>query len=160
MQGNNKIIEHLNKVLSNELRAIHQYFLHSRMLSDWGLNRFAQEEYKESMDEMRHADKLIQRILFLEGLPNMEYMGGVYIAKNPIEILHMDLKLENEAIPDLKAAILVCEKEKDFVSRDMLLRILESEEEHADHLSTQIALVEKVGDENFLQTQIALSSST
>tara|TARA_Y100001970_G_scaffold247885_1_gene316989 strand:+ start:487 stop:969 length:483 start_codon:yes stop_codon:yes gene_type:complete len=160
MQGNNKIIEHLNKVLSNELRAIHQYFLHSRMLSDWGLNRFAQEEYKESMDEMRHADKLIQRILFLEGLPNMEYMGGVYIAKNPIEILHKDLKLENEAIPDLKAAILVCEKEKDFVSRDMLLRILESEEEHADHLSTQIALVEKVGDENFLQTQISLSSST
>ena len=160
MQGNNKIIEHLNKVLSNELRAIHQYFLHSRMLSDWGLNRFAQEEYEESMDEMRHADKLIQRILFLEGLPNMEYMGGVYIAKNPIEILHMDLKLENEAIPDLKAAILACEKEKDFVSRDMLLRILESEEEHADHLSTQIALVEKVGDENFLQTQISLSSST
>ena len=160
MQGNNKIIEHLNKVLSNELRAIHQYFLHSRMLTDWGLNRFAQEEYEESMDEMRHADKLIQRILFLEGLPNMEYMGGVYIARNPIEILHMDLKLENEAIPDLKAAILVCEKEKDFVSRDMLLRILESEEEHADHLSTQIALVEKVGDENFLQTQISLSSST
>ena len=160
MQGNNKIIEHLNKVLSNELRAIHQYFLHSRMLSDWGLNRFAQEEYEESMDEMRHADKLIQRILFLEGLPNMEYMGSVYIAKNPIEILHMDLKLENEAIPDLKAAILVCEKEKDFVSRDMLLRILESEEEHADHLNTQIALVEKVGDENFLQTQISLSSST
>ena len=160
MQGNNKIIEHLNKVLSNELRAIHQYFLHSRMLSDWGLNRFAQEEYEESMDEMRHADKLIQRILFLEGLPNMEYMGGVYIAKNPIEILHMDLKLENEAIPDLKAAILACEKEKDFVSRDMLLRILESEEEHADHLNTQIALVEKVGDENFLQTQISLSSST
>ena len=153
MQGNNKIIEHLNKVLSNELRAIHQYFLHSRMLTDWGLNRFAQEEYEESMDEMRHADKLIQRILFLEGLPNMEYMGGVYIAKNPIEILHMDLKLD-------KAAILVCEKEKDFVSRDMLLRILESEEEHADHLSTQIALVEKVGDENFLQTQISLSSST
>ena len=160
MQGNNKIIEHLNKVLSNELRAIHQYFLHSRMLTDWGLNRFAQEEYEESMDEMRHADKLIQRILFLEGLPNMEYMGGVYIARNPIEILHMDLKLENEAIPDLKAAILVCEKEKDFVSRDMLLRILESEEEHADHLNTQIALVEKVGDENFLQTQISLSSST
>ena len=160
MQGNNKIIEHLNKVLSNELRAIHQYFLHSRMLTDWGLNRFAQEEYEESMDEMRHADKWIQRILFLEGLPNMEYMGGVYIAENPIEILHMDLKLENEAIPDLKAAILVCEKEKDFVSRDMLLRILESEEEHADHLSTQIALVEKVGDENFLQTQISLSSST
>tara|TARA_A100001035_G_scaffold214510_1_gene174332 strand:+ start:255 stop:737 length:483 start_codon:yes stop_codon:yes gene_type:complete len=160
MEGNNKIIEHLNKVLSNELRAIHQYFLHSRMLTDWGLNRFAQEEYEESMDEMRHADKLIQRILFLEGLPNMEYMGGVYIAENPIEILHMDLKLENEAIPDLKAAILVCEKEKDFVSRDMLLRILESEEEHADHLSTQIALVEKVGDENFLQTQISLSSST
>tara|TARA_B100000287_G_scaffold424656_1_gene469631 strand:- start:2090 stop:2482 length:393 start_codon:yes stop_codon:yes gene_type:complete len=130
------------------------------MLTDWGLNRFAQEEYEESMDEMRHADKLIQRILFLEGLPNMEYMGGVYIAENPIEILHMDLKLENEAIPDLKAAILVCEKEKDFVSRDMLLRILESEEEHADHLNTQIALVEKVGDENFLQTQISLSSST
>tara|TARA_B100001996_G_scaffold365964_1_gene336264 strand:- start:775 stop:1167 length:393 start_codon:yes stop_codon:yes gene_type:complete len=129
------------------------------MLSDWGLNRFAQAEYEESMDEMRHADKLIQRILFLEGLPSMEYMGSVYIAKNPIEILHNDLKLENEAIPDLKAAILTCEKEKDFVSRDMLLKILESEEEHADHLSTQIALVDKVGDENFLQTQISSTSS-
>ena len=111
------------------------------------------------MDEMRHADKLIQRILFLEGLPSMEYMGSVYIAKNAIDILHCDLKLENEAIPDLKSAIMVCEKEKDFVSRDMLLKILESEEEHADHLSTQIALVEKVGDENFLQTQISSPSS-
>jgi len=159
MQGNTEIVDHLNKVLSNELRAIHQYFLHSRMLSDWGLNRFAEAEYEESMDEMRHADKLIQRILFLEGLPSMEYMGSVYIAENAIDILHCDLKLENEAIPDLKSAIMVCEKEKDFVSRDMLLKILESEEEHADHLSTQIALVEKVGDENFLQTQISSTSS-
>ena len=115
MQGNGKIIDHLNKVLSNELRAIHQYFLHSRMLSDWGLNRFAEAEYEESMDEMRHADKLIQRILFLEGLPSMEYMGSVYIAKNAIDILHCDLKLENEAIPDLKSAIMACEKEKDYV---------------------------------------------
>jgi bacterioferritin len=154
MQGNEKVIEHLNKILSNELRAINQYFLHSRMLSDWGLDKFAQYEYGESMDEMKHADVLIQRILFLEGLPNMTYLGNVYIADEPIEILHNDLKLENEAIPDLRKAILACEDVNDFVSRDLLQKILESEEEHVDHLETQLDLLDKVGNENFLQTLI------
>jgi len=155
MQGNNKVIDHLNKILYNELRAINQYFLHSRMLSDWGLNKFADYEYGESMDEMKHADKLIQRILFLEGLPNLQDLGKIYIAEDPIEVLHNDLKLENEAIPDLKVAILHCEDANDFVSRDLLKDILESEEEHVDHLETQIALLSKVGTENFLQTQIS-----
>ena len=154
MQGNDKVIAHLNKILYNELRAINQYFLHSRMLSDWGLDKFAEYEYSESMDEMQHADKLIQRILFLEGLPNLQDLGVLYIAEEPVEVLSNDLKLEHEAIPDLKEAIKHCESVKDFVSRDLLQKILESEEEHVDHLETQLALVEKVGKENFLQSQI------
>ena len=154
MQGNDKVIAHLNKILYNELRAINQYFLHSRMLSDWGLDKFAEYEYSESMDEMQHADKLIQRILFLEGLPNLQDLGALYIAEEPVEVLSNDLKLEHEAIPDLKEAIKHCESVKDFVSRDLLQKILESEEEHVDHLETQLALVEKVGKENFLQSQI------
>ena len=154
MQGNDKVIAHLNKILYNELRAINQYFLHSRMLSDWGLDKFAEYEYSESMDEMQHADKLIQRILFLEGLPNLQDLGTLYIAEEPVEVLSNDLKLEHEAIPDLKEAIKHCETVKDFVSRDLLQKILESEEEHVDHLETQLALVDKVGKENFLQSQI------
>ena len=154
MQGNDKVIAHLNKILYNELRAINQYFLHSRMLSDWGLDKFAEYEYSESMDEMQHADKLIQRILFLEGLPNLQDLGVLYIAEEPVEVLSDDLKLEHEAIPDLKEAIKHCESVKDFVSRDLLQKILESEEEHVDHLETQLALVDKVGKENFLQSQI------
>ena len=154
MQGNDKVIAHLNKILYNELRAINQYFLHSRMLSDWGLDKFAEYEYSESMDEMQHADKLIQRILFLEGLPNLQDLGALYIAEEPVEVLSNDLKLEHEAIPDLKEAIKHCESVKDFVSRDLLQKILESEEQHVDHLETQLALVDKVGKENFLQSQI------
>lgn len=154
MQGNDKVIAHLNKILYNELRAINQYFLHSRMLSDWGLDKFAEYEYSESMDEMQHADKLIQRILFLEGLPNLQDLGVLYIAEEPVEVLTNDLKLEHEAIPDLKDAIKHCESVKDFVSRDLLQKILESEEEHVDHLETQLALVDKVGKENYLQSQI------
>lgn len=154
MQGNDIVIAHLNKILYNELRAINQYFLHSRMLSDWGLDKFAEYEYSESMDEMQHADKLIQRILFLEGLPNLQDLGVLYIAEEPVEVLSNDLKLEHEAIPDLKEAIKHCESVKDFVSRDLLQKILESEEEHVDHLETQLALVDKVGKENFLQSQI------
>ena len=154
MQGNDKVIAHLNKILYNELRAINQYFLHSRMLSDWGLDKFAEYEYSESMDEMQHADKLIQRILFLEGLPNLQDLGVLYIAEEPVEVLSNDLKLEHEAIPDLKEAIKHCESVKDFVSRDLLQKILESEEEHVDHLETQLALVDKVGKENYLQSQI------
>jgi bacterioferritin len=124
------------------------------MLSDWGLDKFAEYEYSESMDEMQHADKLIQRILFLEGLPNLQDLGALYIAEEPVEVLSNDLKLEHEAIPDLKEAIKHCESVKDFVSRDLLQKILESEEEHVDHLETQLALVDKVGKENFLQSQI------
>lgn len=154
MQGNDKVIAHLNKILYNELRAINQYFLHSRMLSDWGLDKFADYEYSESMDEMQHADKLIQRILFLEGLPNLQDLGVLYIAEEAIEVLANDLKLEHEAIPDLKDAIKHCESVKDFVSRDLLQKILESEEEHVDHLETQLALVNKIGKENYLQSQI------
>lgn len=154
MQGNDKVIANLNKILYNELRAINQYFLHSRMLSDWGLDKFAEYEYSESMDEMQHADKLIQRILFLEGLPNLQDLGVLYIAEEPVEVLTNDLKLEHEAIPDLKDAIKHCESVKDFVSRDLLQKILESEEEHVDHLETQLALVDKVGKENYLQSQI------
>lgn len=154
MQGNDKVIDHLNKILYNELRAINQYFLHSRMLSDWGLDKFADYEYSESMDEMQHADKLIQRILFLEGLPNLQDLGVLYIAEEAIEVLSNDLKLEHEAIPDLKDAIKHCESVKDFVSRDLLQKILESEEEHVDHLETQLALVNKIGKENYLQSQI------
>ena len=154
MQGNDKVIDHLNKILYNELRAINQYFLHSRMLSDWGLEKFADYEYSESMDEMQHADKLIQRILFLEGLPNLQDLGVLYIAEEAIEVLSNDLKLEHEAIPDLKDAIKHCESVKDFVSRDLLQKILESEEEHVDHLETQLALVNKIGKENYLQSQI------
>ena len=154
MQGNDKVIAHLNKILYNELRAINQYFLHSRMLSDWGLDKFAEYEYSESMDEMQHADKLIQRSLFLEGLPSLQDLGILYIAEEPVEVLSNDLKLEHEAIPDLKEAIKHCESVKDFVSRDLLQKILESEEEHVDHLETQLALVDKVGKENFLQSQI------
>ena len=135
MQGNDKVIAHLNKILYNELRAINQYFLHSRMLSDWGLDKFAEYEYSESMDEMQHADKLIQRILFLEGLPNLQDLGALYIAEEPVEVLSNDLKLEHEAIPDLKEAIKHCESVKDFVSRDLLQKILESEEEHVDPVS-------------------------
>ena len=154
MQGNDKVIDHLNKILYNELRAINQYFLHSRMLSDWGLDKFADYEYSESMDEMQHADKLIQRILFLEGLPNLQDLGVLYIAEEAIEVLSNDLKLEHEAIPDLKDAIKHCESVKDFVSRDLLQKILESEEEHVDYLETQLALVTKIGKENYLQSQI------
>ena len=124
------------------------------MLSDWGLDKFAEYEYEESMDEMKHADKLIQRILFLEGLPNLQDLGSIYIAEEPIEVLSNDLKLENEAIPDLRDAIKHCEDVRDFVSKDMLQKILESEEEHVDHLETQLALLEKVGKLNFLQSQV------
>ena len=154
MQGNNKVIDHLNKILYNELRAINQYFLHSRMLSDWGLNKFADYEYGESMDEMKHADQIIARILFLEGLPNVQDMNKVMIGEEPVECLNCDLKLEEKALEDLKNAIYDCEEIKDFVSRDLFRSILDSEEEHVDVIETHLGLVEKVGKENWLQSQI------
>lgn len=154
MQGSEKIIGHLNTALKNELTAINQYFLHSRMYKDWGLHKLAEKEHEESVDEMKHADELIQRILFLEGLPNLQDLGKLLIGENPQEALDCDLKLERAAVPDLKAAIAEAEAENDYVSRELFESILESEEEHIDWLETQLGLIEKVGLENYLQSQI------
>ena len=154
MKGSDKIIGHLNTVLKNELTAINQYFLHSRMLKDWGLHRLGDYEYEESVDEMKHADKLIERILFLEGLPNLQDLGKLMIGENVREILECDLKLEHAAIPDLRQAIADCEAESDYVSRMIFSDILESEEEHVDWLETNLGLIEKVGMENYIQSQM------
>jgi bacterioferritin len=152
MQGDSTVIEHLNRVLRNELTAINQYFLHSRMYKDWGLSKLAEHEHEESIDEMKHADSLIERTLFLEGLPNMQDMGKLRIGEDVEEMLQSDLDLELDAIPDLKAAITYCESRKDFVSRDLFDDILKSEEEHVDWLETQLGLIEKMGVENYLQS--------
>ncbi len=154
MKGDATVIKHLNKALKNELTAINQYFLHSRMLKDWGLNKLADYEHHESIDEMKHADQLIERILFLEGLPNMQTMGKLRIGKDVPEILQGDLDMELDALPDLRAGIAYCEAHKDYVTRDLFDSILVSEEEHVDWLETQLALIEKVGVENYQLSQI------
>ncbi|MBR9908922.1 MAG: bacterioferritin [Gammaproteobacteria bacterium] len=154
MKGDPKVIEHLNKALGNELIAINQYFLHSRMYKDWGLKELAEHEYEESIDEMKHADKLIERILFLEGLPNLQDLGKLLVGENTLEMLECDLKLEMQAIPDLKDAIEYCESVRDYVSRDLFADILDSEEEHVDWLETQLSLIDKVGLQNYLQSQM------
>ena len=154
MKGNAKIIEHLNQVLRNELTAINQYFLHSKMFKDWGYKKLGDYEYSESIDEMKHADQLIERILFLEGLPNVQDMNTVMIGEEPVECLNCDLKLEEKALADLKNAIVDSEKLQDFVSRDLFRSILDSEEEHVDVIETHLGLVNKVGKENWLQSQI------
>jgi bacterioferritin len=140
-------------VLKNELTAINQYFLHSRMLADWGLSHLAHKEYEESIDEMKHADRLIKRVLFLGGLPNLQDLGKLLIGESVAEVLKCDLSLEMMSLPDLKMAIGHCETVKDYISRELFTDILESEEEHIDWLQTQMRLIEQMGIENFVQLQ-------
>ena len=154
MKGDAKVIEFLNKALYNELTAINQYFLHAKMLKNWGLKELAEHEYHESIDEMKHADKLADRILFLDGLPNFQALGKLRIGENPKELLECDLALELEAVPLLREAIAHTEKVGDFVSRQLFADILDSEEEHIDWIETQLALIERIGLQNYLAQQL------
>jgi len=154
MKGDAKVIEYLNKALKNELTAINQYFLHARILENWGFGKLGQHEYAESIDEMKHADRLVQRILHLEGLPNLQDLGKLYLGENVEEIFRGDLKLEHIAHPLYREAIGYCESCCDYATRDLLSAILASEEEHIGWLETQLGLIERLGLPNYLQTQL------
>lgn len=154
MKGDAKVIQFLNKVLYNELTAINQYFLHAKMLRNWGFKELAEYEYKASIDEMKHADKLSERILFLEGLPNFQTLGKLRIGENPCELLQCDLALEYEALPLLREAVAYCETAGDYVSRHLLADILASEEEHIDWIETQLSVIERIGEPNYLLSKL------
>ena len=151
MQTDPKVVEYLNTILTNELTAINQYFLHARMLDHWGVTRLGKYEYKESIEEMRHSDWLIQRILFLDGLPNVQRLNPVLIGQSPEEILRSDMKQEEKALTDLRDAISYCESVRDYNTRDLLTKILHNEEEHVDFIERQFDLIGKIGMENWIQ---------
>ena len=154
MKGDAKAIEYLNKALYNELTAINQYFLHAKMLKNWGLKELAEHEYKASIDEMKHADALAERILFLEGLPNFQALGMLRIGESPRELLECDLALEMEGIPLLREAVAYSDSIGDYVSRQLLVKILDSEEEHVDWLETQLDLIGRIGEPNYLLSKL------
>ena len=155
MKGDKKVIQHLNKALANELTAINQYFLHSRMYKDWGVTKLADKEYEESIDEMKHADQLIERILFLEGLPNLQDLNKLLIGENVEEMLQCDLKLEIDGHADYKEAVAYCDEIGDYTSRELFRSILSSEEEHIDWLETQLEMISQMGIQNYIQLQSA-----
>ena len=158
MKGDPKVIEHLNKALKLELTTVNQYFLHARMFRDWGFAKIAKIEYEESIDEMKHADALIERILFLEGIPNLQDLGKLHIGENVKEMLECDLKIEHDGRNDYIEAITYCESVKDYVTRDLLRDLLADEEGHIDHIETQLKLIEQVGIQNYLQKHMALAT--